>query len=174
MTGATPVPISQLRRPQTVPQQQSPLSFIRQTEDGLYHADTPVPCIGYIFMLCFPFFCMGCCLFGGSKFTFDDQVQVMSALIYRGVFCCGTPREIPYNEIGNVGITTTNVRSNGRLMYTWVIFLTSGEMLRTGAVTSYENVQSRVFELHRFIFGRHNPAYQRPMPGELLFDHHTR
>jgi len=155
-----PVPLNNFQSPALA-------NFLQLEEDGRCHIRTRLPCFAYVFMLPFPFFCLGCCIFGASDFSFDDNERVLYAKTWRGVFSCGEPRRIPYTDIANVGILSTSTRVNGIPQRSWGIVLRDGTIVQSGYSGSHYSTAQRALALHAFLFGRNNPAYIPPNSASL-------
>jgi hypothetical protein len=164
-----PQDVQVVRRHHPAPEPAHP-PLMRQVGEGRFTIVTPLPCWAYVFMIPFPFFCMGCCLFGGSSATFDDTTLEVTAKRWKGVFSC-CPKEqrvIPYRSIANVVIFHTNVSVNRVTQMGWGLLLTDGSVFKVNSSGSFPGVTERhALEVHAFIFGRANPNYRPPQPFSL-------
>jgi hypothetical protein len=164
-----PQNVQVVRRQRAVPAEgRRPL--LRQVGDGRFSVESPLPCYAYLFMIPFPFFCLGCCIFGASSITFDDTTLEVTAKRWKGVFSC-CPKEqrvISYRSIANVVIFLTNMSVNRVTQQGWGLLLTDGSVFKGDASGSSPAVtQEHALEVHRFIFGRANPDYRPPDPYSL-------
>ena len=164
-----PVPLSHFR--QTPSSSSAPRStrgrLVRQ-DDGTYVIDTPIPCFAYLFMLPFPFFCMGCCLFKASYISFDMERQTMTSRVWSGVFqACASERVVPFSAIANVATCSTSTRVNGIAQRTWFIVLRSGELVKTGSMAGIVDTTRRAQEVHQLLFGN-APNYRVPSASEMV------
>jgi hypothetical protein len=145
-------------------------SNLRQEDVGRFSVDESLPCLAYVFMLPFPFFCMGCCIFGASKFTFDDTTMEVTAKRWDGLFeHCAKIDVTPYLSIANVVIFGTNVRVNHVRQMAWGLLLTDGSVISASkAGFAPQEATERALEIHYHLFGRANPDYQAPNPASLV------
>ena len=79
--------------------------------------------MAYPFMLPFPFLCMGCCLFGASKFEFDDKNRQASIKTWNGGCCghfglCSKSWVGNYDQIINFESESTAMTVNNQHMWT--------------------------------------------------------
>lgn len=138
-------------------------------EDGLVVIETPLPCLAYLFMLPFPFLCMGCCLFQQSRIILDDASRLVTVHVRNGACPCATKRrEFSYSDIGNVAVVPTSMRVNGVRMHTTIFLLRDATRVRTGRLESKEKAYLFAREVHRFLFGRTLHDYVSPALEDML------
>jgi len=157
-----PVPISEL-----VPKSAFHSKFTPD-ENGIVAVETPLPSLAYLFMLPFPFFCMGCCLFRQSKLVFDENTRLIKVTVRKGACPCSTQKTFSYNDIGNVAVVRTTVRIDGVRMHETLILLRDSTKIRTGRLESKEGAFAFAKEIHHFIFGRSDNNYIPPTMSDLL------
>lgn len=165
-----PVPLSHFRQP-AAPAAAAPRNtrgrLVRQP-DGTYVIDTPIPCYAYIFMLPFPFFCMGCCMFKASYISFDMERKTFTSRVWSGVFqACAEEKVVPFSAIANVATCSTSMRVNGVTQRTWGILLRSGEFVKTGSMAGMTDTTRRAQEVHQLLFGN-APNYRVPSASEMV------
>tara|TARA_B110000090_G_C13269449_1_gene403569 strand:+ start:80 stop:832 length:753 start_codon:yes stop_codon:yes gene_type:complete len=129
--SSTPVatPMYQGPQPQMMtrqPNRNSGTPLELEMVDGVLSIDYPLPWYAYVFMMPFPFLCMGCCMFNASKIEFDDTTNQAHVKAWNGGCCghCGLCHRSwvgPYNDIINFKQEVTNMQVNGHFMYTIIM-----------------------------------------------------
>lgn len=132
-------------------------------DNGILQLETKPSGLEIFMMLPFPFFCTGCCFSLTSQFTFNDNTQKLHYWSYPGYLSfIRKDRIIDYQDIGNVCYYRTNVAVDEVWLYQPALMLKSGELLRFGAKNYDIEITRDVLGLHYFLFGRNNPAYEKP------------
>ena len=126
--SSTPVatPMYQGPQPQMMtrqPNRNSGTPLELEMVDGVLSIDYPLPWYAYVFMMPFPFLCMGCCMFNASKLEFDDTTKQAHVKAWSGGCCghCGLRHRSwvgPYNDIIIFQQEVTNMQVNKRNQYT--------------------------------------------------------
>ena len=105
-TPPVPVPIEMLR-----PQADVPALSFAAGADGIFVVKTEPAWPYIIFMMPFPFFCMGCWMSSTVRLTFDTYARTLHVKSCPGYcYCCSTERLLSYSDIGNIDILPTNMQ----------------------------------------------------------------
>ena len=105
-TRPAPVPIEMLR-----PQADLPATSFAAGADGTLVVKVEPAWPYIIFMMPFPFFCMGCCMSSTVWLTFDTNARTLHVKSCPGYcYCCSTERLLSYSDIGNIDIMPTNMK----------------------------------------------------------------
>ena len=142
-------------QPQQMRQQQAATSpeLEAQIVDGVLTLDNPLPCVAYIFMLPFPFLCMGCCLFSGSKILFDDRTRQMTINTWNGVGLCRKSWVGGYEQIISFDVEATSTSINNVQMYTGKVAVRDDAGMKEFrfGMESYARQQQKVQNLNAFM-----------------------
>lgn len=91
--------------------------------------ENPLPCMAYAFMLPFPFFCFGCCMYGASNIEINRKTRIVTITSWKGVFTsCKKVREVPFDDIQCFGFHNDGCPTsvNGLIMFDCVLLLKDG------------------------------------------------
>lgn len=136
-------------------------------------------CLFALLMLPYPFFCMGCCLSVTADLVFEDRSQTLlitTAWGYTGCFPgCKTKLSFSYDDVGNVGFISMNMRIRQSAQYRPVLVMKDGRLFTFARTGSEKDIEANVLGMHHFLFGRGKPDYQTPpyyslrVPGVFSF-----
>ena len=166
-----PVPLSELfpNKSGFGGQKNRKLLSLAPDRNGLVVIETPLPLFAYAFMLPFPFFCMGCCMFQQSRIVLDDNAQTVDVRLRRGHLPGVKHHTLAYQDIGNLAIIPTSTVVNGSRMHKMEIILRDGSRIPTGRLASEEDSLAFCLAVHRFLFGRNIQGdYVEPTLNDLL------
>lgn len=168
-TGAPtlqPIPVSAFREEQA--QVAPPSDELSVTATRLELHSSP-SCDDVVFMLPFPFFCLGCWLSNTADAVFDDTTKTATLQGYPGYCCClKSVKTIPYSNIANVALVRTNMTKNKVSTYKLTLLMRDGETVAMSGPCYMDELEAKAKTLHHFLFGRGNPGYRSPSMFELL------
>ncbi len=134
----------------------------RPDESGRIFIDVYPDCTANVFMLPFPFFCLGCFISSTVHITMDYQEKSLSVSEASGhcyIFpCCRKEGRYTFNDIERVGYISTGIKENNILLYKPVIVLNENRgMITFGPNERGSDIQRSVLGMHYYIYGRGNP-----------------
>ena len=160
-----PVPMSELYLPETRPAEKSRGFEYCVDHNGRLQVDVQPDCMMTLFMLPFPFLCLGCCLSTSNHLVFDDNSQTFSGTTYPG-YCCfpgfKTKVLVEYANIGNVGYRQTSMQINDQYQFEPVIITKDRREFAIGPLNGRHELKTNVLAWHKFVFGRNNKSYIEP------------
>lgn len=131
--------------------------------------DVDTSALQAVFMLPFPFFCLGCWLSETSAVVFDDATRTVTAEGYPGYcFFLKSKNQFNYDAIANVALVRTNIRKNNVATFRMALLLRDGRQITLSGPEYLDDIGSTALAVHRFLFGRGNPYYRPPGIFELL------
>ncbi len=143
-------------------------NYYKTDESGKIFLDIYPSCSDTIFMLPFPFFCMGCCMSSTVHLTMDYQERSLSYSEASGHFyifpCCRRECRYSFDDIQRVGYISTGVKVNKILMYKPVITLSDGRSVAFAPTGSESEIQLSVMAMHYYVYGRGNPNQKYKAP----------
>eukprot|EP01039_Chlorochromonas_danica_P006123 gene6122-6741_t len=163
----TPTPINEI-----IPQNNNPSSssssvnYDYDPATGQLHLYLGPDCTETIFMLPFPFLCMGCCLSATCDWVFQErEQQVVIRYAWGHLYllpCLRSVHRYSYQDIANVGYYCCHARVNGVLQYRPVVLMKDGQYFPFAAKDNERGLRQHVLAMHFFLFGRGNADYRPP------------
>ncbi len=122
-----------------------------------------------VFMLPFPFCCIGCCISESTHLLFDDEAEQLRVRSFPGYcWCCDEHFSVPYSHVQNVRLEMDpscrmNKKPSVRMFIQRRSETIEGEKLYIGSRGMLVQMLPQAAKLHRACFARgDSEAYEQP------------